>query len=159
MTTTSLYNHILQNTADCETRFSSVSTQLLAGKHLIYLTILVVHLHNFLCIRRHVLVGSTCNETSNVNHKATVSSNKRTGRIVFIRIAPLFSPSAVHMQIVPDGMVVEWITGKFQTLWANLNSKETRVSITWLLGFTFTTKLYIENESLPSLREKLSSSR
>lgn len=36
---------------------------------------------------------------------------------------PFFSPSAVCVQVVPDGMVVKRITGKFQSLWANLNPK------------------------------------
>lgn len=43
---------------------------LLAGKHLIYLTILIVHLHNFLCVWRHVLVSSARHAISNVNNRA-----------------------------------------------------------------------------------------
>ncbi|CAL2225471.1 unnamed protein product [Prunus armeniaca] len=37
-----------------------------------------------------------------------------------LKVAPLFSPYSVYIQVVPDGMVIELIMGKFQTLWTNM---------------------------------------
>ncbi|ONI26909.1 hypothetical protein PRUPE_1G054500 [Prunus persica] len=37
-----------------------------------------------------------------------------------LKVAPLFSPHSVYIQVLPDGMVIELIMSKFQTLWANM---------------------------------------
>lgn len=55
---------------------------------------------------------------------------------------PLFSPGAIHIQIVPYSMVVKWISSKFQTLWSNLKKMKT-IRIICIVDLSITKELYI----------------
>lgn len=91
----------------------------LVGQHLIDFTILVVHSHDLLCVRRHLPISSAC--IQNFNHN--IWHSMPYDKLIVHYNLPFFSPCPVCIQIVPDGMVIKWVTCKFQALGANLNQK------------------------------------
>lgn len=102
--------------------------QLLAGKHLIDFAILVVHIHHLPCVWRHVFIRSECFNIQNFRNNLAFPSID----IIIDNDVPLFTPNAIYMQIVPDGMVIKWITGEFQTLWSNLRRKnQVKMKVTY----------------------------
>lgn len=44
-------------------------------------------------------------------------------RTTNLKDSPFLPPGTVYMKIVPNGMIIKWITSKLQTLWSNLDEK------------------------------------